>query len=58
MSRYLTNLELKNLKLKYIGKNCKISNLVSFVGKKNISISDGTRIDDLIKYCNFAWIKN
>ena len=46
MSRYLTKLELKNLKLKYIGRNCKISNLVSFVGKKNISILDGTRIDD------------
>ena len=46
MSRYLTKLELKNLKLKYIVRNCKISNLVSFVGKKNISILDGTRIDD------------
>ena len=46
MSRYLTKQELKNLKLKHIGKNCKISNLVSFIGKKNISILDGTRIDD------------
>ena len=46
MSRYLTKQELKNLKLKHIGKNCKISNFVSFIGKKNISILDGTRIDD------------
>ena len=46
MSRYLTKLELKNLRLKHVGKNCKISNLVSFVGNKNISIYDGARIDD------------
>ncbi len=38
----------KNLKRKFnkIGKNCKISNKASFIGKKNIIIGDNVRIDD------------
>ena len=45
-SFYLNSKELKKIKFKKIGKNCKISNLVKFIGEKNISIGDNVRIDD------------
>ena len=45
-SNYLNNLSLKKLKFKKIGKNCKISNLITFIGAKNISIGNNVRIDD------------
>lgn len=45
-SYYLSNTEIKKLNLKSFGKNCKISNLVSFIGSKNISLENNVRIDD------------
>ena len=45
-SRFLKSNEIKKLKFKSIGKNCKISNKVSFIGEKNIKIGDDVRIDD------------
>ena len=45
-SYYLSKNVLNKMKFKSIGKNCKISNLVSFIGIKNISIEDNVRIDD------------
>ena len=45
-SYYLTYKELKEMDFNFIGKKCKISSLASFVGTKNISILEGSRIDD------------
>ena len=45
-SYYLNNKELKNIKFGKIGKNCKISNLVTFIGKNKIFLGDNVRIDD------------
>ena len=45
-SYYLNIKEIKKKKFRKIGKNCKISNLVSFVEPKNISIGNNVRIDD------------
>ena len=45
-SYYLNQKELKKIKFRKIGKNCKISNFVSFIGSKNISLGDNVRIDD------------
>ena len=43
---YLNHKELKEIKFKFLGKNCKISRLASFVKPENISIMDNVRIDD------------
>lgn len=45
-SYYLSDIELKEMNFNFVGKKCKISNLASFIGTKNISILDGSRIDD------------
>ena len=45
-SFYLNSKDLEKLKFKKLGRNCKISNLVTFIGEKNISIGDNVRIDD------------
>ena len=45
-SYYLKKIELKKKNFLKIGRNCKISNLVTFIGEKNISIGNNVRIDD------------
>ena len=45
-SYYLKPTELKKKKFLKIGRNCKISNLVTFIGEKNISLGNNVRIDD------------
>ena len=45
-SYYLSQKELKKIKFGKIGKNCKISNLVTFIGKNKIFLGDNVRIDD------------
>ena len=45
-SYYLKKIELKKKNFLKIGRNCKISNLVTFIGEKNISIGSNVRIDD------------
>jgi acetyltransferase-like isoleucine patch superfamily enzyme len=47
-SYYLDKNELNKLKFKFIGNNCKISSLASFIETKNISINDNVRIDDFV----------
>ena len=53
ISYYLKEKELEKLKFKSLGKNCKVSSLASFVGTKNISLSDGVRIDDFASLVAF-----
>lgn len=43
---FLTEIELKKLNFKHIGKNVLISDKCSIYNPKNISIDDNTRIDD------------
>jgi acetyltransferase-like isoleucine patch superfamily enzyme len=43
---YYTQIELKELGFKYIGKNVKISNKASIYNCEQISIDDNSRIDD------------
>jgi len=44
-SYYLKHKELKKKFLK-IGRNCKISNFITFLGEKNLSIGNNVSIDD------------
>ena len=45
-SYYLSTNELIKMKFKFLGNNCKISSLASFIETKNISIDNNVRIDD------------
>lgn len=45
-SYYLSYKELKSKNFKKVGKGCKISSLVKFLGEKNISLGNNVRIDD------------
>ena len=42
----LNNKELKNLNLRFLGKNVKISSNVTIIGAKKIKIGNNVRIDD------------
>lgn len=46
MESYYSQTELKELGLKYVGKNVKISRNACIYGASNISIDDNSRIDD------------
>ncbi len=46
MSSFYSEIELREMGFKYIGKNVKISRKTSIYGVSNISIDDNTRIDD------------